>query len=86
MSRVYELICRHFLAICSHDATVSNTQVTLKISDESFKISGQTIETPGYLEVFSTYEKVADNVLPDHLCEVGLVIPMIDLGVQLRVS
>ena len=38
--KLYELICRHFLAICSHDGSCSNTRVTLKIGDENFTVSG----------------------------------------------
>ena len=39
-ARLYELICRHFLAICSYDATVSNTRVTLSVEGENFMVSG----------------------------------------------
>lgn len=84
--RLYELICRHFLAICSHDGLCSNTRVTLKIGDESFMVSGQTIDEPGYLEVYSIYEKIGENILPEFLTQVGHKIPMSDLRARLQQS
>jgi len=82
--RLFELITRHFLAQCSTDATCASTKVTLKIGEEYFGVSGQSIEIAGYLEVYSMYEKVGDNVLPKYLTEKGTRIPLTDLKLMLR--
>jgi DNA topoisomerase-3 len=38
--KVYELICRHFLASISKDAVGSETMVDLEIGGESFSFKG----------------------------------------------
>ena len=38
--KLYELICRHFLATCSLDASFSNSKITLKDGDELFSTTG----------------------------------------------
>lgn len=63
-SRVYELICRHFLATCSLDATGSETTVNLSINGESFHISGLVIYHLNYLHVYK-YEKWTEKPLPE---------------------
>ncbi|XP_023306069.2 DNA topoisomerase 3-alpha [Lucilia cuprina] len=54
--RVYELICRHFLACVSKDATGSETIVTISIEGEKFTATGLVIYERNYLDVY-IYDK-----------------------------
>lgn len=54
--RVYELICRHFLACVSKDATGSETTVNVIIANEQFTATGLCIYERNYLDVY-IYEK-----------------------------
>lgn len=54
--RVYELICRHFLACVSKDATGSETTVNVTVADEQFTATGLCIYERNYLDVY-IYEK-----------------------------
>lgn len=54
--RVYELICRHFLACVSKDATGSETTVDVIVADEKFHATGLCIHERNYLDVY-IYEK-----------------------------
>ncbi|XP_031624224.1 DNA topoisomerase 3-alpha isoform X2 [Contarinia nasturtii] len=54
--RVYELICRHFLACVSRDATGSETTVKAVIANEQFTATGLCIHERNYLDVY-IYEK-----------------------------
>lgn len=54
--RVYELICRHFLACVSKDATGSETTVDVIVADEKFYATGLCIHERNYLDVY-IYEK-----------------------------
>ncbi|XP_059220855.1 DNA topoisomerase 3-alpha [Stomoxys calcitrans] len=54
--RVYELICRHFLACVSKDAVGSETVVTITIEGEKFTANGLVIFERNYLDVY-IYEK-----------------------------
>ena len=61
--RVYEIICRHFLACISKDAVGSETKVDVALGGEMFVAKGLIIEERNWLEVFP-YEKWSDTVLP----------------------
>lgn len=52
-SKLYELVCRHYLACCSVDAKVASTKVTLNVGGEIFTLGGQQIKSPGFLAVYS---------------------------------
>lgn len=54
--RVYELICRHFLACVSRDAVGSETIVNVTVADEDFTATGLCIHERNYLDVY-IYEK-----------------------------
>ncbi|XP_075151301.1 topoisomerase 3-alpha isoform X2 [Haematobia irritans] len=54
--RVYELICRHFLACISKDAVGSETVVTITIEGEKFTANGLVIFERNYLDVY-IYDK-----------------------------
>lgn len=62
--KVYEFICRHFLAVCSDDAIGFQTKVTAKIGEETFFCSGLKIIKPNYLDIY-TYDKWNDKTIPD---------------------
>ncbi|KAM7352037.1 topoisomerase 3-alpha [Cochliomyia hominivorax] len=55
-ARVYELICRHFLACVSKDAVGSETIVTITIEGEKFTATGLVIYERNYLDVY-IYDK-----------------------------
>eukprot|EP00916_Digyalum_oweni_P008175 GHVL01013749.1.p1 GENE.GHVL01013749.1~~GHVL01013749.1.p1 ORF type:complete len:415 (-),score=73.34 GHVL01013749.1:124-1368(-) len=55
-SRVYELICRHFLATCSPYAKGNKTTIKGDIGGEGFHSSGLMVTEQGWLTVF-IYEK-----------------------------
>lgn len=54
--RVYELICRHFLACVSKDGVGSETVVTINIEGEKFTATGLVIYERNYLDVY-IYDK-----------------------------
>lgn len=62
--KVYEFICRHFLAACSDDAVGSQTKVTARIGEETFFCNGMKIIKPNYLEVY-IYDKWSDKTIPN---------------------
>lgn len=54
--RVYDLVCRHFLACVSKDATGSETTVDVIVADEKFTATGLCIYERNYLDVY-IYDK-----------------------------
>lgn len=50
--RVYELICRHFLACVSRDAVGSETIVNVTAANEGFTATGLIIHERNYLDVY----------------------------------
>lgn len=62
--RVYELICRHFLATCSLDAQGSETTIKIGVNGEVFHVSGLVIYQLNYLLVYK-YEKWTEKPLPE---------------------
>jgi DNA topoisomerase I len=61
--RVYELICRRFLATLYIDAETENASVLMVGSDEEFVARGQIIIEPGWKSIY-TYSKLNEIVLP----------------------
>ena len=61
--RLYELVCRHFLACCAHDAVGAETVVTLEIGPETFVCRGLMIHALNYLDVY-VYERWSDRSIP----------------------
>lgn len=62
--KVYELICRHFLACCSKDALGKETIVEIEIAGEKFVANGLIVIERNYLEVY-IYDKWSDKEIPD---------------------
>lgn len=61
--RVYELVCRRFLATLATEAITFNTSVELLVSDEPFVANGQTIVQLGWKE-FYPYSSIKEVLLP----------------------
>ncbi|SCO93590.1 DNA topoisomerase 3, putative [Plasmodium malariae] len=61
--KLYEFICRHFLAVCSDDAIGYNSKVIANIGEEQFFCKGLKIVKKNYLEVY-IYEKWNDKIIP----------------------
>lgn len=61
--KVYELICRRFLATLSQDAESESVQATLCISHEDFKTSGYRLIKPHWKNIY-TYIKERRKPLP----------------------
>ncbi|SCM06242.1 DNA topoisomerase 3, putative [Plasmodium chabaudi chabaudi] len=61
--KIYEFICRHFLAVCSDDAIGFDTKVVANIGAEQFYCKGLKIKNKNYLEIY-IYEKWNDKILP----------------------
>uniref|UniRef100_A0A914GU42 DNA topoisomerase n=1 Tax=Globodera rostochiensis TaxID=31243 RepID=A0A914GU42_GLORO len=61
--KVYELICRYFLATVSRDASGRETKIKAKVNEEIFTATGLIIDDRGYLQVYP-YDKWSDKELP----------------------
>ncbi|MFA5763743.1 MAG: DNA topoisomerase I [archaeon] len=61
--RVYELICRRFLATLYIDAETENASALMVGKDEEFVARGQIIIEPGWKSIY-TYSKLNETVLP----------------------
>lgn len=63
--RVYELICKHFLACLSKHAVGNQTKIEIDLNGEIFRARGLKIVEMNWLEVYQPYEKWVDTVIPD---------------------
>lgn len=61
--KVYELVCRRFLATLAQEAVTLNTSVELLLQDEPFVANGQTILAWGWKE-FYPYSTLKEVILP----------------------
>ncbi|KAL3117990.1 hypothetical protein niasHT_005233 [Heterodera trifolii] len=61
--KVYELVCRYFLASVSRDASGRETKVKAEVNEEIFTATGLIIDDRGFLKVYP-FEKWADKELP----------------------
>ena len=61
--KIYELICRRFLATLAEDAKTENTSVLLSISGEPFIAKGQVILHAGWKDVYP-YSELNETLLP----------------------
>ncbi|MDD2531102.1 MAG: DNA topoisomerase I [Candidatus ainarchaeum sp.] len=61
--RIYELICRRFLATLSEDAKTENTSVLLSANNEPYVARGQIILFEGWKGVYP-YSELNENILP----------------------
>ena len=62
--RVYELICRRFLATLAKDATSETVNISIDISGEEFKTSGYRLIEPNWKAIY-TYFKEKRKPLPE---------------------
>ncbi|MFA6269153.1 MAG: DNA topoisomerase I [archaeon] len=61
--RIYELICRRFLATLAEDAKTENTSVLLDAEGEPYIAKGQVILLAGWKEVYP-YSELNETILP----------------------
>ena len=77
MVKVYEFVCRHFLAACSLPAIAHMTTVEVDMGGEAFKATGIMIKEYNYLDVYGkgpvagprldpAYDSWANNTLPTY--------------------
>ena len=62
--KIYELICRRFLATLAKDAITETVDVSIDISGEEFKTSGYRLIEPNWKEIY-TYFKEKRKPLPE---------------------
>jgi len=62
--RIYELVCRRFLATLAKDAVSETCNVSIDISDEEFKAKGYRLVEPNWKNIY-TYFKQKETPLPD---------------------
>jgi len=62
--RIYELICRRFLAILAEDALTENITAEISLAREPFIARGQRILKQGWKECYP-YSRLAEVILPD---------------------
>ncbi|XP_054082911.1 DNA topoisomerase 3-alpha isoform X2 [Zeugodacus cucurbitae] len=78
-ARLYELICRHFLACVSKDAVGSETVVNINIAGEKFTATGLCIHERNYLDIY-IYEKW--NAKQIHKYEQGQIFEPTEISMQ----
>lgn len=77
MSKVYEFVCRHFLATCSHPAVAMKTHVDIDVAGEAFRATGVMIRERNYLDIYGpgppegprlapTYDNWGNSTLPTY--------------------
>eukprot|EP00347_Sterkiella_histriomuscorum_P012229 403369401 len=62
--KVYDMICRHFLASVSKDAVAQETVVKIQIGEEQLQTQGLIVEKKNYLEIFP-FDTWDSTLLPD---------------------
>ncbi|OYT58311.1 DNA topoisomerase I [Euryarchaeota archaeon ex4484_162] len=62
--KIYELICRRFLATLAKDATAESTEATIIINGETFKTKGYKTIEPNWKNIY-TYIKKKEKSLPE---------------------
>lgn len=73
--KVYEFVCRHFLATCSYPAVALKTHVDVDIAGETFRATGVMIRERNYLDIYGpgppegprlapTYDNWGNSTLP----------------------
>ncbi|KAH9257074.1 hypothetical protein BASA81_004895 [Batrachochytrium salamandrivorans] len=72
--RVYEFVCRHFLACCSRDATGFESQIKVKACAEHFSIKGLQVMERNYLDVY-VYDRWGERAIPETLVEGNTFVP-----------
>lgn len=63
--KVYDLICRHFLASISKDAVAQETHVIASMGEEQFETSGLIVDKKNYLKIYP-FDNWETNLLPDY--------------------
>ena len=64
MFKVYDLICRRFIACCSEDAIIDEGTVEVEVNGESFHVKGVTVVEPNFLEIYKKFYYLKEKDLP----------------------
>ncbi|XP_055388808.1 DNA topoisomerase 3-beta [Condylostylus longicornis] len=75
--RIYDYICRHFLATVSQDLKFRVTTVKIKVGMETFTTSSNVLIDPGFSKVF-TWQAFGKNEAPPPFVE-GQTVPVNDI-------
>ncbi|CAM9756027.1 unnamed protein product, partial [Heterosigma akashiwo] len=62
--RLYELVCKHFLACCSKDALGHSTQVFVELGAERFHANGLMVIERNWLEIYAPFERWNGKHIP----------------------
>lgn len=62
--RLYEYICRHFIASVSPDCKTIKSKAVFSIGKERFKVSGHRVSSPGFAEIMP-WLLPKDDLMPD---------------------
>eukprot|EP00796_Vickermania_ingenoplastis_P008249 gene8249-5770_t len=66
--RLYDYICRHFIATLSGDCKLIKTKIVIELNEEIFSVSGKIVEDPGFTTIMP-YMKVEDDRMPQGIKE-----------------
>lgn len=77
--KVYDEVCRHFIAVFYPDCQFSTTTVLGKVEDVEFKTSGKQILVPGWREVI-VVEKTEDRRQKTEESDAEMVLPVFVKG------
>ncbi len=77
--KLYNLIYKRTLASLMSDAKTLQTTIVLDNNCYKFKATGSVITFPGYLKVYSEFEDVSDNILPDLSSKLKQSIESLDI-------
>jgi DNA topoisomerase-1 len=75
--KLYDLICRRFMATFAPDATREFLDVVLEVGGNPFRTTGKRILEANWMDVYGPYAKFKENLLP-HL-DVGEGVEVLDL-------
>ncbi|CAF3135019.1 unnamed protein product [Rotaria socialis] len=62
--RIYDYVCRHFIATVSPDCVYEETTVLFDASDETFSLSGKNVIEPGFTSIMSWKRLSNDEPIP----------------------
>ena len=61
--RLYDFICRHFMATISYDAKYIKRHVLFKADKQEFELNGVRVISRGFTDIL-TGQKIADTLIP----------------------
>ena len=82
LPRVYEFVCRHFLACCSLPAVAHKTAVEAELGGERFRATGLMIKEMNYLDVYGKGPAGGPRLEPSYDSWSGNTLPTYFVGQQ----